>query len=190
MGKLVKTSGKGSRYSNQDRRRAVVEFYVHGNMIKVSEITGIPDTTLATWKNKSPWWGEMVAEVRDEISEEILVLNLSNATKSGKELTDRIENGDQKLVKVKRAIKHKNGDVEMSEDYELRTEPMKGRDLAVAGGIVQDKAARGMGLPTHIVGKAVTSEDLLNKFAAIAREYNRRVVSEQKDSSVQEENNE
>ena len=179
MGELVKARSKGSKYSDNERRRAVVEFYVHGNMIKVSEITGIPDTTLATWKNHADWWDEMVAEVREEISEEILVLNLSNATKTGKELTDRIENGDHKLVKTKRAIKRDDGSLEVSEDYELKRVPMSGRDLAIAGGIVQDKAARGMGLPTHIHAKAVTSEDLLNKFAAIAKEYNRKIVSEQ-----------
>ena len=160
MGKLVKKAG--SKYSDNERRRAVVEFYVHGLMSKVSESTGIPETTLATWKNKSPWWDEMVAEVRSEIREQILALNLSNATKAGKALADRIENGDPKLLKVKKAIKHEDGSVEMSEDYELRTEPMKGRDLAVAGGIMQDKAARDMGLPTQI--HATTTEAQIKSF--------------------------
>ncbi len=69
MGELVHSR---SKYSDEDRRRAVVEYCVSGNMLKVSKVTGIPDTTLATWKNQSPWWDDEVATVRDEIGEQIL----------------------------------------------------------------------------------------------------------------------
>ncbi|MCZ6686989.1 MAG: hypothetical protein O7C69_04730, partial [Gammaproteobacteria bacterium] len=52
----------GSKYTDEDRRRAVIEYCVHGVMSKVVKITGIPDTTLAHWKNKSDWWDTLVAE--------------------------------------------------------------------------------------------------------------------------------
>lgn len=101
MGDLVET---GSKYSDDDRRQAVVEYCVHGVMSKVSEVTGIPETTLATWKNKSDWWDGQLVEVRSEIGDQILAQNLVNASKAGDELLDRIENGDQKLVKVMLSI--------------------------------------------------------------------------------------
>jgi len=106
MGELVNGH---SKYSDEDRRRAVIEYSVSGLMTKVSEVTGIPDTTLATWKNKSDWWDDLVVAVRNETKDIILAQNLTNARASGDALADRIVNGDQKLVKVKKAIKHDNG---------------------------------------------------------------------------------
>ena len=179
---LVKS---GSKYSDNERRQAVVEYCVHGVMSKVSECTDIPETTLATWKNKSDWWDDLVVEVRSEIGEQILAQNLTNAMKSGNELADRIENGDQKLLKVKRAIKHDDGSVEISEDYELRAEPMKGRDLAVVTGIVQDKARIQLNLPTSITQSSSGLDAMVKKFEAIADAYNERqerVVSVQEKS--------
>ena len=173
MGDLVET---GSKYSDDDRRQAVVEYCVHGVMSKVSDTTAISETTLSHWKNKSDWWDNAVAEVRSEINEQILAQNLTNAMKAGDELADRIENGDQKLLKVKRAIKHDDGSVEISEDYELRAEPMKGRDVAVVGGIVQDKAMRGMGLPTHIHAKAEDYQALAKQFKELSEQWDEKQI--------------
>jgi len=186
MGELV--NGR-SKYSDEDRRRAVVEYCVSGLMTKVSTVTGIPDTTLATWKNKSDWWEELTATVRSEISERILAQNLTNATSASEALADRIKNGDQKLLKVKKAIKHDDGSVEVSEDYELRAEPMKGRDLAVVTGIVQDKAMRGMGLPTHIHQSSdAQRKSFIEEFREIHRSFYEekqvKVVSTQENAEV------
>jgi len=66
MGKLVASR---SKYTDDQRRQAVG---VSGLMTKVSESTGIPETTLATWKNKTDWWDDLVVAVRSEINEVIL----------------------------------------------------------------------------------------------------------------------
>ena len=79
MSKLV---GQGSKYTDGDRRRAVVEYCTNGVMARVSDITGIPDTTLSHWKNKSDWWDNLVAEVRNEINDKILAQNLEIATRA------------------------------------------------------------------------------------------------------------
>ena len=177
MGKLVKT---GSKYSNKDRRRAVVEYCVHGVMSKVSECTDIPETTLATWKNKSSWWDEMVAEVRNEISEQILAQNLQIATKAGERVLDSLENGDEKLV----------WDKTKNEYVTKRVKP-SAKDSMVISGISQDKAARGMGLPTQI--HATTTEaqiqSAINEFREISQSYIEkqvRVVSTQEDAQITE----
>ncbi len=146
MGELVKT---GSKYSNKDRRRAVIEYCVHGVMSKVSEITDIPDTTLAYWKNKSPWWDEMVAEVRDEINEQILAQNLEIATKAGERVLDSLENGDEKLV----WDKNKN-------EYVIKHVKPSGKDSMVISGISQDKARVQLNLPTSILSSPSSDAQL------------------------------
>jgi len=174
MGDLVET---GSKYTDEDRRRVVVEWCLHGNQMAIERNIGIPNTTISHWRLHSDWWDEEVAKVRDEINEQILAQNLTNAIKAGEALADRIQNGDQKLLKVKKAIKHEDGSVEMSEDYELRAEPMKGRDLAVSGGIVQDKARIQLNLPTSISSNQATSEQLqavLDKCASINDSLNEK----------------
>ena len=170
MGKLVHSR---SKYTDKDRRRAVVEYCVSGNMLKVSEVTGIPDTTLATWKNKSPWWDEEVATVRDEISEQILAQNLQIATKAGERVLDCLKNGDEKLV----------WDKTKNEYVTKRVKP-SAKDSMVISGISQDKAARGMGLPTQI--HATTTEaqikSFIDEFRKISQSYQEkqvRVVSTQ-----------
>ncbi len=103
--------------------------------------------------------------------------NLANAMKAGDALTDRIENGDQKLLKVKRTIKHNDGSVEISEDYELWAEPMKGRDLAVVTGIVQDKARVQMNLPTSIQGKSPDMRALAEEFKKLSDQMNEKRIN-------------
>ncbi len=186
MGELV--HGR-SKYTDEDRRRAVIEYHVSGLMTKVSDVTGIPETTLATWKNQSDWWDTLTVAVRSEIKDIILAQNLTNARASGEALADRIANGDQKLLKVKKAIKRDDGSVEISEDYELRIEPMRGRDLAVVTGIVQDKATRDMGLPTTIHSQTADAQikSFIEEFRELSQSFKeRRVVSTQENSEVVE----
>ncbi len=168
MGKLVHSR---SKYTDEDRRRAVVEYCVSGNMLKVSEVTGIPDTTLATWKNKSPWWDDEVATVRDEISEQILAQNLQIATKAGERVLDSLENGDEKLV----------WDKNQNEYITKRVKP-SAKDSMVISGISQDKAARGMGLPTQIHAQAADAQikAFVEEFREAARSFKeKRVISTQ-----------
>ena len=137
----------GSKYTNEDRRRAVIEFCVHGVMSKVVKITGIPDTTLAHWKNKSDWWDTLVAEVRNEINEKILAQNMEIAKKAGERVLDSLENGDEKLI----------WDKAKSEHVITRVKPT-GKDASVMGGIAQDKARVQMNLPTTITDNRSTEE--------------------------------
>ncbi len=164
MGKLVHSR---SKYTDEDRRLAVVEYCVSGNMLKVSEVTGIPDTTLATWKNKTDWWDEMVAEVRDEINEQILAQNMEIATKAGERVLDSLENGDEKLV-----LDKKTG------EYVIKRVKPSGKDSMVISGISQDKAARGMGLPTQIHAQAADAQikAFVEEFREAARSFKEKQV--------------
>ena len=168
MGDLAKS---GSKYSDEDRRRAVVEYCVAGNMTRVSDITGIPNTTLAHWKNKSDWWDELIVEVRNEIAEQILAQNLLIATKAGERVLDSLANGDEKLV----------WDKSKNEHVKILVKPT-GKDASVMGGISQDKARVHMGMPTAITGKSADMSALAKQFQELSQKWDEKqvkVVSEQ-----------
>jgi len=131
-----------SKYSDEDRRKAVVEYCVNGLMTKVSESTGIPETTLATWKNKTDWWVDLVVSVRSEINEVILAQNMEIAQKAGERVLDSLENGDEKLV----------WDKEKKQHVIKRVKPGAYHSMLVSG-ISQDKARTQQNLPTSITSK-------------------------------------
>lgn len=170
MGELVQ--GR-SKYTDEDRRRAVVEYCVSGMMTKVSDATGIPDTTLSTWKNKTDWWDELVATVRGEINEHILAQNLQIATKAGERVLDSLENGDEKLVMDKKTGEH----------IVKRVKPT-GKDSMVIGGIAQDKARVQLNLPTQVHAQAADAQiqAFIEEFRSAAQSFKEkqvRVVSTQ-----------
>jgi len=138
---------KGSKYTDQQRREAVIEYGIHGNMAKVAEVTGIPETTLAYWKNKTDWWVTVFAEVCSEISDRILPQNLQIAERANERVLDSLENGDEKLI----------WDKAKGEHVIKRVKPT-GKEASVMGGIAQDKARVQMNLPTSITDNRSTEE--------------------------------
>ena len=186
MSELVKAR---SKYTDDQRRQAVVEYCVSGLMTKVSDSTGIPETTLATWKNQSDWWDDLVVAVRSEINEVILAQNMEIAQKAGERVLDSLENGDEKLV----------WDKEKKEHVIKRVKPGAYHSMLVSG-ISQDKARTQQNLPTAISGKGEDIQALTKQFNELARQNKElskqwtekqvNVVSVQKDSSVQESSHE
>ncbi len=112
MSKLVPT---GSKYSDEDRRRAVIEYHIHGSQTKVSKLTGIPQSTIATWI-KTDWWAEQLLKLSNQLEDQILANNEKIVTESQEQLLDRLKNGDFRLVKTKKALKNGDGSLEVSED--------------------------------------------------------------------------
>jgi len=66
MGKSVST---GSKYSAQQRADVAIQYAISGNMKQVAKQTGIPRTTIISWR-KQEWWDELIAEVRGEKADE------------------------------------------------------------------------------------------------------------------------
>ncbi len=58
--------GPGSKYTDEDRRRAALEYALTGSLTKVAKRTDIPRKTVSDWKNKSDWWVEVSAKVRHQ----------------------------------------------------------------------------------------------------------------------------
>ena len=66
MGNMVE---QGSKYTDEQRHDAAIQYAVLGNMKKVAKQTGIPRTTIISWR-KQDWWDELIAEVRGEKADE------------------------------------------------------------------------------------------------------------------------
>ena len=62
MSKMVR---KGSKYTDEQRTEAAIQYAVLGNMKTVAKATGLPRTTLNGWK-KTDWWQELITEVQTE----------------------------------------------------------------------------------------------------------------------------
>jgi len=165
-----------SKYSDEDRRRVVIEYHIHGTQTKVSKITGIPQTTIADWL-KTEWFEDLSKTLHEQTEKKIFAKNQKIIDASQDELLDRVLNGDSKLLKTKKVIEHDDGSSEVVEDYELKRVPMPGRDLNITSGTVQDKRRTQLNLPTSISSsqnsqdqlKAVM-DDLLGK----AKEYDEK----------------
>ena len=162
-----------SKYSDEDRRRVVVEYCIKGNDKAVAKSTGISRQTVNTWRLHSEWWDRLVDTVRQEINEQILAQNMEIATKSGERVLDCLENGDEKLV----------WDKEKGEHVIKRVKP-SGKDSMVISGISQDKARVQMNLPTQIQAQAADAQikTFIDEFRQISnsfKEKQAKVVSTQ-----------
>lgn len=160
MGKLVHS---GSKYTDEQRRQAVIELHTLGNIEQVSRSLDIPGTTLHDWV-RTEWWADLAVTVREQIGEQILAQNLAIATKASDTVLDRLEHGDWKLVQSK----DKDGKY-----YDQVRVPMTGKDAAVVGGISQDKARVQMGLATNIT-KSESMTSLAKQFQALSRQWDEK----------------
>ena len=157
MSEMVKT---GSKYTDEDRRRAAVEYLIIGNMQKVSDSTGIPRKTLSDWK-QSEWWEGLVADLRREKGEE-LDANLTKLIDSAfDQAQDRVDNGDYRVNK----------------EGKLFRVPMGGRDLVIAGATVYDKQRLHRNEPTSIKGDTQSMAELADVFRKISRENTIRKIN-------------
>ena len=175
----------GSQYSNVQRIAVISDYVVLGNQTKVAELHNIPLTTVHEWI-KSEWGVALFEEIRIEKAPELDAHMTKLIDSAFSEAQDRVDNGDFRLVKTKKAIKNEDGSLEVSEDYELRRIPMAGKDLIVGGAVVYDKQRLHRNQPTSITKNAHDLDAMVKKFEAIAAAHNERqarVVSVQEDSN-------
>ena len=143
--------GPGSKYTDEDRRTAVLEYSLTGSVKEAAKRADIPRTTISDWK-KTAWWEEMLVKVRHEKEARILADNERIMDLAQREIEDRLANGDVQLVRTKDGVK------------EHRV-PVKARDAAVIKGIAEDKRRVQLNMPTSITAKQGTKEHI-EKLAA------------------------
>ena len=166
--------GPGSKYSDEDRRRAALEYSLTGSLSKVAKRMGIPRKTISDWKNKSEWWVEVSAKVRHQKEAKILADNEEIIDKAHREIVDRLDNGDVQLVSTKNGV-------------ELHRVPVKAKDAAVIKGISDDKRRLTLNQPTAITGKSEDMNSLAAEFKALSAKWDEKQVNV---VSVQEETEE
>ena len=75
----------GSKYSDEDRRKAVVLYLVLGSDTLVAQESGICRQTINKWRNNADWWQQVADTVAHEI-EDKLRAGLRKITLEGTEL--------------------------------------------------------------------------------------------------------
>ncbi len=60
---------KGSKYTDNQRESAAIQYAVSGNMKAVSKAVGIPRSTLIGWRD-TDWWTEIISAVINEKREQ------------------------------------------------------------------------------------------------------------------------
>jgi len=157
-----------SQYTPAEKIYACTLYMYKGNMKWVSQRTGIPEGTLAKWKNHSCWWDETIEKCKALVEDEIEA-NYRQILQEGtgamlkkiqegeliqvgtKEYTDIDEETGQE-VKVKRGI------------YEQRE--ICSKDLNRVIGTMQEKILLLQGKPTSISQRADGASEVLDKLGS------------------------
>jgi len=141
----------GGRYTDEDRRRALVEYAVSGSITRTAENVNIPERTLYDWKEKE-WWVSEVARFREE-NKEMIDAQLEQLAISGfQAMQNRIDHGDTYVKK----------------DGTTALKPVSLRDLSTASGIAYDKLRLHRNMPSVI--RSESTSERLNQLADKVRE--------------------
>lgn len=139
-------------YSDEEKREAVVLFFLHGTQSAVAKALDIPQRTISDWM-KTEWWADyhrqMVSGNRDEFGAVFRRI----VKKSASELEDRLDKGD--LV--------------LGRDGKKRRKPISAKDLTVIMAIATDKDRILRGEPTSISAKATDLGSAAKEFERIAQ---------------------
>jgi len=149
---------QGSKYSDEDMRRAALEYSIHGNITRVSEITNIPDSTLCDWK-KHDWWDTLIGEYRERNKDLIDAQLEQLAIKGFQAMHDRIDHGDTYITK----------------DGKQARKPVSLRDVSTASGIAYDKLRLHRNQATTI--RAESTDARLTQLADKVRELQGGMVT-------------
>ena len=89
----------GSKYDDRQRREAVAQYLLLGNVEAVAAATRIPASTLRDWI-ASAWWHTLSVEVRAEKGAELDGALTRIIHESTAQLLDRLKNGDEVVVEI------------------------------------------------------------------------------------------
>jgi len=155
------------KYSRETRAEAVALMVLHGNSLVVSDLIGVPGSTLRHWQRHDEEFQSMYQQTWLEFGEEIKA-NLAQIVKeSGEQVLDRLRLGD--VIR----------DPRTGEQIRI---PVKVRDLAIAGAIAFDKLALAESRPTSIIQHESSETQVMRlaeQFRAIS-EAGRRADAERK----------
>jgi len=157
-----------NKHTIENRYRAAAALVATGNSKSASRESGIPASTIRHWQHNDDDFQIMCQEIRTEFGEKIKHQLVEIIHESAKETLDRVINGDV---------------IRDSKTGELVRVPIKGRDLAIIGGVAFDKLRLAENQPTNIVQHESSENSIkrfTEKFEAIAGAYQRGDAAEYK----------
>lgn len=148
-----------SKYTKEQKIRVVGLFLSGATLLQAAKAEGIPQQTVDNWKNNSPWWNEVIHDIRKNKQDELDNLLTKTIHSALEKINDRLEYGDYHFDV-------KSGD--------LVRVPPKARDIASTLSIIYDKRALIRGEATSIRKDSATSlqslEDKFKQFAFMLKE--------------------
>ncbi len=84
---------QGSKYTDDQRKQAAMQYAVDGLLSKIEQEQGIPQQTLSDWK-QTEWWVEIVSEVRLQKEGELDAKLTKLIDNSYDHALDELENGN------------------------------------------------------------------------------------------------
>jgi len=143
----------GSKYTDADRRRAVVLYIVLGTDTAVAKELGCPRRTVGDWR-RTDWWEQESTVVRQEIEDKFR----------------------SKLRKV--ALEG----TQLALDA-IRSKELKGKEAMITAGIAYDKLRLSENRPTSITGQSTGGiqarlEDIADKMLELEDQANAKLVSQ------------
>ena len=141
----------GSKYTDRQRREAVAQYLMLGNVEAVAAATSIPASTIRDWMSTT-WWGVLSVEVRAEKGAELDGAFTRIIDLATQQLLDRIENGAPVMV-----------------GGEVRRKPMSARDLALVSAITFDKRALARNQPAQPAPPDLSLQELAESLRAYAQ---------------------
>jgi len=150
-----------TKHPREDRYKAAAALVATGNSKAASRESGIPASTIRHWSHNDDDFQLMCQEIRTEFGEKIKYKLAEIIDESADQSLDRIRNGDV---------------IRDTKTGELVRVPIKGRDLAIIGGVAFDKLRLAENQPTNIVQHESSKEHqglLVEQFREVSKAYRR-----------------
>ena len=152
-------------YSDEDRRKVVLEYGVTGNMVVAAKNLGMNRRTIQGWPYQD-WWEPMVEQMLDAVGEKRRwqanqICDLAHAN-----VVESLTNGDEKLVVDPKTKEHVIKKVKPS-----------GKDSATMFGISFDKVRLLDNQPTSIKADSGDMMKLMNEFRALSKSYETKNIN-------------
>lgn len=154
--------GKYGWWSEKKRIEALTVFAALGQYNRVEELTGVPANTVRQWL-KEQWARDLLDEIRSENDHAIDAKFTEIVTTALKGLSERLENGDSKVLR----------------DGSLVKVPVGAKDLAIITAINVDKRQLLRGKPTtrsEQITEGSRLQRLEQMFLKLAKPVERKVV--------------
>ncbi len=142
----------GSKYTDEDRRKAVVLYLVLGSDTAVAKESGYPRRTISRWRN-SDWWEQVSSQVGHEIEDKLRATFRKVALEGGQAALDAI-----------------------------RSKELKGKEAMIMSGIAYDKLRLSENRPTSITGQSTGGiqarlEEIADKMLELEHQASAKLVS-------------